>query len=201
MANKISKYALISVYEKKGIVEFASQLIKSGYEIIASEGTGSELKKQKIPFVACQKISKNPDCFDGYMKTMSFFIESGMLFDRSNPVHIKEAKKLGVKQIDIVICNFFPVKEIIKDSKICDVKEIVRNFDFGGPTMVRVAAQNFKNVMVVVDPKDYKKISKAISSENIPDKLRYYLAAKAFKHILDYDNQIVKYVDKKIKLN
>lgn len=196
MTNKISKYALISVYEKKGVIELASQLIKSGYKIIATEGTGNEFKRQKIPFVSCQEISKNPDCFDGYMKTMSFFIESGMLFDRLNPLHIQEAKKFGVKRIDIVICNFFPIKEVIKHSKMCNVKDIVRNFDFGGPTMVRIAAQNFKNVMVVVAPPDYKRVKQAVLSNKIHDKLKYQLAMKAFNYILDYDMKIVKYLNK-----
>jgi phosphoribosylaminoimidazolecarboxamide formyltransferase / IMP cyclohydrolase len=195
MTNKTSKYALISVYEKKGIIKLASNLIKSGYKIIATEGTGEELKKRKIPFISCQKISKNPNCFDGYMKSMSFPIESGIIFDRLNPVHIKEAKKLDIKQIDIVVCNFFPLKEAIACSKTEDVKNIIINFDFGGPTMVRVAAQNFKNVIIAVDASDYKKIEKAILSNNIPDRLKYYLATKAFEYVLDYDTQIFKYLN------
>ncbi|KKQ94919.1 MAG: bifunctional phosphoribosylaminoimidazolecarboxamide formyltransferase/IMP cyclohydrolase, phosphoribosylaminoimidazolecarboxamide formyltransferase / IMP cyclohydrolase [candidate division CPR2 bacterium GW2011_GWC1_39_9] len=199
MKKRNSKYALISVYDKRGVIELAGQLKKSGYGIIATEGTGRELIKKRIPFIPCGEISKNPDCFDGHMKTMSFFVESGMLFDRSNDTHVKEAKKFGVKQIDILICNFFPVKEVVKQLKKSDITDIVRSFDFGGPTMVRVAAQNFKNVIVVVDHKDYKNVCNAIISKNITDKLKYDLALKAFKCISDYDNQIVKYLGKNIK--
>jgi len=197
MNNKISRYALVSVYEKKGVIELASKLIKSGYKIIATKGTGDELKKQKIPFISCEKISKNPICFDGYMKTLSFFVEAGMLFDRSNSAHIKEAKKFGVKRIDIVICNFFPVEKIVEHLKIRSIEDVVRDFDFGGPTMVRVAAQNFKNIMVVVDPDDYKKVGQAVLLNKIHSKLKYQLAVKAFNCILDYDMQVIKYLNKK----
>ncbi len=199
MTKRNSKYVLISVYDKSGMVELADKLRKSGYGIIATEGTGNELKKKGIPFISCGKISQNPDCFDGYMKTMSFFIESGMLFDRSNAVHVKEAKKFGVKQIDILICNFFPVREVVKQLKNSNVKDIARSFDFGGPTMVRVAAQNFKNVITLVNPRDYKVVCDAIISKNITDKLKYKLALKAFKCISNYDDQIVKYLGKNIK--
>jgi len=197
MASKVARYALISVYNKKGIIGFSKQLIEVGYKIIATDGTGQELKKQNTPFISCQKVSGNPECFDGYMKTMSFSIEAGMLFDRTNSVHIKEAKKFSVKHIDIVVCNFFPVEEIIKKSKTKDMNEVSRNFDFGGPTMVRVAAQNFKNIVVAVDPVDYKKIRKALSTNTLTDKLRYHLAAKAFRYILDYDTEVVGYLNNK----
>lgn len=195
MTNKINKYALISVYDKKGIFKLAGALLKSGYKIIATDGTGKILKKHKIPFMSCQKLSKSPNCFDGCMKTMSFAVESGMFFDRQNPIHVKEAKENGVKQIDMVVCNFFPVKKVIIQSKRDSVKDITRKFDFGGPTMVRVAAQNFKNVMVVVDTNDYKKIITAISLNKISEKFRHYLAIKAFKHISDYDMQVLKYLN------
>jgi len=194
MVKKINKYALISVHEKRGVAEFASQLVKFGYKIIATEGTGEELKKYKIPFIPCQKISKNPKCFDGYMKSMSFPIESGIIFNRLNPAHVKEAKKLGIKQIDIVVCNFFPVKEAMEYSKTEVKKNVIINFDFGGPTMVRVAAQNLRNVLVIVDPSDYKKAEKAVSLNEISDKLKYYLALKAFEYVLNYDMQIVEYL-------
>lgn len=197
MASKVPKYALISVYNKKEIIGFSKQLIEAGYQIIATDGTGQELKKQSIPFVSCQNISGNPECFDGYMKTMSFSIEAGMLFDRTNQVHRREAKRFNVKQIDIVVCNFFPVEEIIKKSKTKDAKEVSRNFDFGGPTMVRVAAQNFKNITVIVDPVDYQKIGKALLSNALTDKLKCHLATKAFKYVLAYDVKIVRYLNNK----
>lgn len=190
-----SKYVLISVYNKRGIAKLAKFLLDFGYKIIATDGTGQELKKHKIPFISCQKISRNPKCFDGFMKTMSFSIESGMLFDRANHIHIMEAKKFNVKNIDIVICNFFPVKKIINLFKFKSALDTIRYFDFGGPTMVRVAAQNFKNVLVIVDPNDYKKIQKSILLNQVSHSLKYYLAKKAFYNILDYDKQIIQYMN------
>lgn len=185
------KYALISVFDKKGVPKFAKILHQRGYTIIATEGTGKELAKYKIPFLSCQEVSKNPECFDGYMKTISFSIEAGIFFDRSNPIHVKEAEKFEIKQIDMVICNFFPFKEIVKNFNI-DVKIMMRNVDFGGPTMARVAAQNFKHVLVIVDPNDYEKIAKALLENKITDKFRQQLATKAFAYICHYDFQIAK---------
>lgn len=195
MANKKNKYALISVYDKSGIIELAKHLIKSEYIIIASDGTGKELQKQKIPFVSCQKVSANPDCFEGFMKTMSFQIESGIFFDRTNPVHIKDAKDFKIKQIDIVICNFVSIKKILDNFSVKEKKEMIRNFDFGGPTMVRVAAQNYKNVLVSVNPSDYKKIVSALLMDSISDKLKHQFAVKAFEYILNYDETVVRYLN------
>ncbi len=166
----MKKYALLSVYDKTGIVDLAKELIKQDYEIISTGGTDKVLTGSGIKVTPIEKITGNPrQSFDGRMKTISFQIESGILFDRKNPKHVEEAKKLNIPQIDVVVCNLYPVE----------------NIDVGGPTMIRAAAKNWENVLVIVDPKDYGKINGKIT-----DKLKKELAAKAFYHLSLYDSQI-----------
>ena len=189
----MKKYALISVYDKTGIVPFAKTLVKLGYEIISTGGTAKALEKAQVPYTPIQEITGNPESFDGRMKTISFQVESGILYDRTNPAHVKEAKTLKIKPIDIVVCNLYPFEETIKKPKVT-LADAVENIDVGGPTMVRSAAKNFKNVLVVVDPKDYELISASLEKEIVDNAMRRELAAKAFGHLSFYDAQIEQYL-------
>src|SRR5438270_14048955 len=112
------KYALISVSDKKDIVPFARLIIKAGYEIISTGGTAKTLHEAKLTFTPIQEITGNPESFDGRMKTISFQIESALLYDRTNPQHLKEAKKLKIPQIDIVVCNLYPFEKTVSDKKV-----------------------------------------------------------------------------------
>lgn len=188
------KYALISVFDKTGIVDFAKKLILLNYKIISTGGTGKILSENNIPIIPVQEITKNPESFSGRMKTISFQIESGILFDRTNPEHVKEAEKLNIKPIDIVVCNLYPFGKTIANPKV-KIAEAIESIDVGGPTMIRAAAKNFSSVLVVVDPNDYKKVGEALQ-KNIPESLRQALAAKAFYHLSFYDSQIAKYLNK-----
>jgi len=193
MVNRKREYALISVYNKRGIVGLAKNLIDLGYGIIATEGTGKELQKHDLPFIPCQKVSKNPKCFDGFMKTLSFSIEGGIIFDRKNSLHIKDAKKYGVMDINIVVCNFFPVKVVLEKFENRKTEEIVRYFDFGGRIMVKTAAQNYKNVLILVDPNDYSLIDHCFECDSILEKTRERSAIKAFRYIYNYDKDIIDF--------
>lgn len=192
MKDKINKkgFVLASVFDKTGIVDFTRKLKALGYEIISTEGTGKELAKNGISFIPAQKVSKNPDKLEDCIKTISFRIEAGILFDRSNLNHLKEVKKLGIKPIDIVICNFPPLKRVIQTPKDFNI----RNIDVGGPLMVRAAATNFKHVLVIVDPNDYKKVANAILKKKITDEFKRWLAIKAFTYTRSYDHEIIQYL-------
>ena len=180
----MDKYALVSVFEKKGISDFAKLLIKSGYKIISTGGTYKELTKSGIDVIPVEEITGNPrESFDGRIKTVSFQIESGILFDRKNPKHVSEAKKLGVPQIDIVVCNLYPFEE----------KPSIETIDVGGPTMIRAAAKNYKNVLVIVDPDDYERIGKLMEKGEVDEILRKGLVGKAFYRLSLYDSQIGNY--------
>lgn len=189
------KYALISVFDKTGVVEFAKEIKNLGYKIISTGGTAKILRENKIDVIPIEQITGNPESFDGRMKTISFEVESGILFDRSNPSHVKQAKELGIKPIDIVVCNLYPFEQTIQKPKVT-LDEAIENIDVGGPTMVRAATKNFKNVIVVVDPKDYKSISKKLIKNSVDEKLRQKLASKAFYHLSFYDSQIGRFFSK-----
>lgn len=189
---KNKKSILISVFNKRGIVKFAKTLAMLGYEIIATEGTGKMLSKNQIPFIPAQKISQNPNKLGDCIKTISFRIEAGILFDRLNRYHLKEIKDLSIKPIDMLVCNFPPLKKVVQTPSDFNIK----NIDVGGPLMVRAAATNFKHVLVVVDPNDYQKISKPILDNKVTIKLRRDLATKAFIYTSSYDQQIIRYLKK-----
>lgn len=175
----MKKYALISVYDKKGIIELAKNLTKKGIEIISTGGSAKHLIKNGIKIVPIEAITKSPESFDGRVKTLSFQISSGILFDRDNKEHNKQATDLKTPSIDFVICNFYPFAE----------KPGIEMIDIGGPTMVRSAAKNYKYVTVVVDPEDYEKISDGKTTEDERKKL----ASKAFSYVTNYDNLISNY--------
>lgn len=184
---KKTKYALLSVYNKIGITDFAKVLENLGYEIISTGGTYRYLTDTGIKVTPIDEITGNPrDSFDGRMKTISFQIEGGILYNRKNPKHVKEANKLKVPQIDVVICNLYPFEE----------KQKVENIDVGGPTMIRAAAKNYANVIVIVDPLDYEKVANSLINGRVNNSLREELAAKAFYHLSFYDSQIGKFFTK-----
>ncbi|MBI2597200.1 bifunctional phosphoribosylaminoimidazolecarboxamide formyltransferase/IMP cyclohydrolase [Candidatus Daviesbacteria bacterium] len=176
----IKKFALLSVYDKTGISDLAKILRELGYEIISTGGTFEVLKNDGIKVIPIEEITGNPrDSFDGRMKTISFQIESGILFDRENPKHLEQVQKLNIPQIDIVVCNLYPFEE----------KPSIETIDVGGPTMIRAAAKNYQNCVVIVDPKDYGQVKNVLDNKQ----LRKQLASKAFYHLSFYDSQIGKF--------
>ncbi len=188
MNKQTERYALLSVYNKKGIVEFAHIIHSMGIHIISTGGTAKELTKNNIPIIPISEITGEPESFDGRMKTISFQIESGILFDRSVPKHVAEAKKLGIKPIDIVVCNLYPFEQ----------KNSIENIDIGGATMIRAAAKNFRHVLVVVDPNDYEKIGESIKDGSTTTEMKQELAAKAFGHVSLYDSLIARFFSKEL---
>lgn len=188
------KYALVSVYDKTNVVSFVQSLYKLGYTIISSGGTAQILKKSKIPVIPVNRITGNPESFDGRMKTLSFQIESGILFDRSKKKHIQEAVKLSIPQIDIVVCNFYPFDQVVDEST--NIKKAVEQIDVGGPTMMRAAAKNFQHVYAVFDHTDYSRVSKELGKKNADVGLRKELAAKTFSYLSWYDAHIAQYLNK-----
>ncbi len=193
------RYALLSVFDKTGIVEFAKTISSLGYKIISTGGSAKTLIGAGLKVIPIQKITGNPESFDGRMKTISFQIESGILYDRTNPEHVKEAKTLGIIPIDIVVANLYPFEQTIADPKVSQ-DAAIENIDVGGPTMIRAAAKNNKNVVIITDPSDYSSIANLLKKKKIDDKMRLKLAAKAFRHLSFYDCQIASYLefDKKL---
>lgn len=190
-----SKYALISVFNKEGVADLAKILNLLGYKIISTGGTAKVLIDVGIKVIPIQEITGNPESFDGRMKTISFQIESGILFDRTKSSHVQQAKDLKVPNIEIVVCNLYPFEQTIGKSGVT-FDEAVEQIDVGGPTMVRSAAKNHKNVLIVTDPKDYEKISEVLKNGSVTPELRQELAAKAFNHLSFYDAQVARFLNK-----
>ncbi len=195
MKNK--KRALISVWDKTGVVEFAKELAGLGVEIISTGGTAKILREAGIKIISIEKVTGNPEAFNGRMKTISFQIESAILFNREKPEDMKEAKELGIKPIDMVVNNLYPFEETIAKPGV-SVEEAIEKIDIGGPTMIRAAAKNFKNVVVVIDPKDYPRVIQDLNDfGNVPLDTKMYLAAKVFQRMADYDSAIDKFMAEK----
>ncbi|MFI5265551.1 MAG: bifunctional phosphoribosylaminoimidazolecarboxamide formyltransferase/IMP cyclohydrolase, partial [Candidatus Levyibacteriota bacterium] len=193
MAISSEKYALLSVFDKTGIVELAKSLISLNFKIISTGGTAKTLLDNKIKVIPIQNITGNPESFDGRMKTISFQIEGGILYNRKNSKHVKEAKALKIKNIEVVVCNLYPFEETVKDPKV-KLAAATESIDVGGPTMVRAAAKNFENVLVLVDPSDYNPTIELLKKGRINLQTRQNLAGKAFHHLSFYDAQIAKYL-------
>jgi len=193
------KYALISVYDKSDVADFAKKLQGLGYTIISTGGTAKILQKEKVPVISVEKITGNPESFDGRVKTISFQIESGILYDRKKTKHIKEAADLKIPKIDIVVCNFYPFDKVVSDKT--KIGKAIENIDVGGPTMMRSAAKNFQSVYAIFDPADYDRVIQDIKHKTINSKLRQELAAKTFSYLSWYDSHIAIYLNNLSLLN
>lgn len=184
------KRALISVSDKSGLAELAQKLHAKGVEIISSGGTGKYLSENKIPFTPIEKVTGNPECFGGRMKTLSFQVSSALLFRRDNADDVKQAADLGIKPIDIVICNLYPFEEVAKKNPAWE--ELIENIDIGGPTLVRAAAKNYISVGVVTCPSQYGAVIRDLNETGGGLRLatREKLALEAFRHTARYDGLI-----------
>ena len=185
------KTALISVSNKEGIVDFAKHLAKLGIKIISTGKTAKLLKQNKINATLVSEITKFPEMLDGRVKSIHPNIFAGILADRKNKKHMNELKKLKIEPIELVAVNFYPFEEAyIKNAKI---GKIIENIDIGGPALVRAAAKNYKDVLVVVEPKDYSQIIEKIKHKKIDEAERANFATKAFLYTARYSTIISRY--------
>lgn len=187
------KRALLSVSDKTGIVELAKALIDMSCEIISTGGTKKVLEAAGIKVTEISKVTGNPEAFGGRMKTISFNIESALLYDREKDA--VEASKLGIEPIDLVVCNLYPFSEVKKTG--ADFGALIENIDIGGPTMVRASAKNFKYVATITDVNDYADIVSELKENKgaLSYETRFSLMRKAFNHTADYDALIATTMD------
>ncbi len=189
--------ALLSVSDKNGIVEFAKNLENLGYEIISTGGTYKVLQENGIKVIEASEVTKFPECFEGRVKTLNPYIHGGILYRRDKDEHKKQAKELGIEAIDLVCVNLYPFKETIE--KTDDFEEIIENIDIGGPAMVRSAAKNFNDVIIVTDAKDYDEVINRLKNNNNTLEFRRNLMIKAYEHTASYDSMIANYMNKRFK--
>lgn len=185
--------ALLSVSDKNGIVEFAQGLAELGWEIVSTGGTYKRLRENGISVIEIDEVTKFPECFEGRVKTLNPYVHGGILYKRDDKAHAAQAQELGITGIDLVCVNLYPFKGTIERTD--DFDEIIENIDIGGPTMVRSAAKNFHDVIIVTDPDDYTPVIEALKSGNDTYEFKRDLMIKAFEHTAAYDSMIANYMN------
>ncbi len=193
------KRALLSVSDKTGIVEFAKELSKLGVELISTGGTEKAIREAGILVKNISEITKFPECLDGRVKTLHPAVHGGILAMRDVPKHMSQLEEQGIETIDLVAINLYPFKETISKPGV-ELEEAIENIDIGGPTMLRSAAKNHKDVVVLVDPTDYEAVIEDLKAkQEIDYDTRYDLALKVFSHTAHYDAMIASYLRRKGK--
>ncbi|MFC1691501.1 bifunctional phosphoribosylaminoimidazolecarboxamide formyltransferase/IMP cyclohydrolase [Nanoarchaeota archaeon] len=189
------KRALISVSDKSGIVNFAKFLADNNVEILSTGGTAKELEKNGIKVKEVSDYTGFPEMMDGRVKTLHPKIHGGLLCLRDNKNHTKQAEENNIEMIDIVIVNLYPFAETIA-KKDCKFEDAIENIDIGGPSMLRSAAKNFKDVIVITDPEDYAIVKEALEKDGDLDfENRKSLAKKVFEKTAIYDGMINDYLN------
>ena len=191
--------ALISVSDKTGIVEFAQSLASLNIEILSTGGTYKLLKDNQVPVIEVSEHTGFPEMMDGRVKTLNPKIHGGILAIRSNPDHVRDMEKNGIKPIDLVVVNLYPFRETIAKPGVTE-QEAIENIDIGGPCMVRAAAKNFRDVIVITNPSRYSSLIAMLSQYGDADlRTRKTLAKEAFAHTSSYDAAITAYLEKQLK--
>lgn len=191
----MTKRALISIFDKEGIIEFSKVLIEKGYEIISTGGTYKHLAKSGINAVRVEDITQFPEILGGRVKTLHPAVFAGILADMTNPQHTEELINHNLLNISLVVVNLYPFRETISKEGVT-IDEAIEQIDIGGVSLIRAAAKNYKSVNVLVSPSQYNDY---LSTENIDTEYSMNLAAKAFDYIADYDIYIRDYFAQKTK--
>ena len=197
------KYALLSVSNKAGVVWLAQALIKKGYKIISSGGTAKVIADAGIPVMKVSEYTGSPEILNGRVKTLHPKIHGGILAQRGNPVHDMDRKANDIGLIDVVAVNLYPFKETVAKPDVT-LAEAIENIDIGGPSMVRSAAKNYKDVTVLTNPQQYGELIEAMnkySSTGISgavEELRPKFALEAFKHTAEYDAAISAWMSENV---
>ena len=192
--------AVISVSNKKGVVELAKELNTMGVELLSTGGTAKALRDAGISVKDVSEYTGFPEMLDGRVKTLHPKVHGGLLSRRNNPKDMEEIKKHGIETIDMVVVNLYPFEETVSKPGV-SFEDAVENIDIGGPTMLRSASKNFQDVAVLVDPSDYENVIQEMKKldGDLSYKTRLQLAKKVFSHTSRYDTIITDYLTKIIE--
>ena len=185
------KRALLSVTDKSGIGAFAKELEDLGYEIISTGGTLKTICDYGVNAKSIEEVTEFPEILDGRVKTLHPMIHGGLLYRRDLPEHVKTVEEYGIHPIDIVVVNLYAFEDSLKNKK--PHAEMIENIDIGGPSMVRSAAKNYKDVLIVTDPSDYDRVVELLKNGLVDMKFREEMAMKAFSLTAYYDSMIARY--------
>jgi phosphoribosylaminoimidazolecarboxamide formyltransferase / IMP cyclohydrolase len=187
--------ALLSVSDKSGIVTLALGLKDLGYEIVSTGGTASLLRVTPLEVTGVQALTGFPELMDGRVKTLHPAVFAGILARRAYSPDLRALELLGMKTIDVVVVNLYPFAKTAENPK-STFDDLVENIDIGGPSMIRAAARNFRDVLVVVDPADYPRVLDELRQEGGPSlEFRFMLMRKAIRHTGVYDMTIAEEMD------
>jgi phosphoribosylaminoimidazolecarboxamide formyltransferase/IMP cyclohydrolase len=186
-------YALISVWDKQGVVEFAQGLVELGFTIISTGNTHRTLADSGLPVKAVSDVTGFPEILGGRVKTLHPTIHGGILARRDTDSHMQQLADHGIEAIDLVVVNLYPFAQTIARPE-CTLADALEQIDIGGVALLRAAAKNFPSVLTVVDPADYPQVLDALRSDAPDPQMRQRLAAKAFAHTASYDTAIANYL-------
>jgi phosphoribosylaminoimidazolecarboxamide formyltransferase/IMP cyclohydrolase len=191
------KRALISVSNKEDLTDFVKELTDLGVKILSTGGTASFLNKAGIKIQEVSDVTGFPEMLDGRVKTLHPIIHAGILAKRDEKEHMDTLKKNNIETIDLLVCNLYPFENTIKKSNV-GIEEVIENIDIGGPTLVRAAAKNYKDVIVITNKDHYDKVLESLKSNGDLDlKEREKLAVEAYTHTAQYDSIISNYLRNK----
>lgn len=190
--------ALISVSDKTGVIDMAKGLAALGAEVLSTGGTAKALREAGVAVTDVAAYTGSPEILDGRVKTLHPKIHGGLLGRRGVPDHVKQMQQHGIGNIDVVVVNLYPFEATIAKPN-CPFEEAIENIDIGGPSMLRSAAKNHEDVLVVVDPSDYTRVLEAVKAGSVTPALRRELAMKVFQHTARYDSLIAGYLEKQVQ--
>lgn len=185
--------AILSVWDKTGVVDLARGLVELGAEVFSTGGTKKSLEAAGIPVKSIAELTGFPEILDGRVKTLHPAVHGGILARRDLPKHMEELARNHIQTIDLVAVNLYPFLETISRPGV-HLQEALENIDIGGPTLLRAAAKNFPHVLVLVDPADYAPLLAKLRQGEVGLEERRRLAAKAFQHVAFYDTAISQYL-------
>lgn len=185
------KRALISVTDKRNIDVLAKELKSLGYEIVSTGGTLNTILESGVEAVSIETVTNFPEMLDGRVKTLHPMVHGALLYKRDDENHVDTVKKYNINPIDIVVVNLYDFEGTLKSGKAHE--EIIENIDIGGPSMIRSAAKNYKDVAVVVDPQDYEEVIARLKTGSLDLNFREKLAMKAYSATAYYDSMISRY--------
>ncbi len=184
---------IISVHDKAGLSEFARGLAAVGVELYSTGGTYATLDRAGVAVKSISALTGFPEILDGRVKTLHPIVHAGILARRELAAHREELERQGISPIDLVVVNLYPFVQTVTKPGVT-LEDALENIDIGGPTMLRAAAKNFPNVIVVVDPEDYEPLLEMLRAGSVPQPERRRLAQKAFQHVATYDSAIAQYL-------
>jgi len=186
----MTNYALISVFDKRGLLPLATAIKNSGYEIITTAGTGKYLDEYNIINRDVGTVSKNPDVLRDCLQAFSFYIAGGIVFDRHNSRHVDEVEQTDIPQIGIVVMSITDIALTIKNPS----DFTIQNVDLGGPSTLRAAAINYKDVLVVPGAQYYQEVASAIRTNKVDLAFRKKMAVRTFAETASYDKKLIDYL-------